>query len=220
MSRRCRSYWSASLVSACSLALPQNDADDTNNVQVKRISVSLKAGFLRSIATNSLPQSGHIWTAKQDFSATFAGPADPVKKDLPPGLGDVYWVIVIPDLYSSRSRDISDKISFVYTNIGRGHPFYLDGIREALIRKKSLKLIRGQTDVFELSRGLSLMAWKMVRLAYRMGANLHKLSYAVAGHNAFGRIIGEYGVLIARWANLFQTNEERKDIDEAALLPW
>ncbi len=72
---------------------------------------------------------------------------------------------------SRQEPDIAEKSTFIYTDIGRGHPFYLDGIREALIRQKSLGLVRGQTNVFELSRGLSLAAWKLVRKTYRLGAS-------------------------------------------------
>ncbi|UCG60320.1 MAG: hypothetical protein JSV52_08265 [Candidatus Zixiibacteriota bacterium] len=70
-----------------------------------------------------------------------------------------------------QELNIPQKITFIYTDIGRGHPFYLDGIKEALIREKSLGLVRGQSSVFELSRGLSLMAWKLVRKTYRLGAS-------------------------------------------------
>jgi len=63
------------------------------------------------------------------------------------------------------------RINFLYTNIGRGHPFYLDGILEALIRKGNVGLVRGETDVFEVSRGLSRSAWKVARLLYHKGSS-------------------------------------------------
>ena len=52
-----------------------------------------------------------------------------------------------------------DHINILYTNIGRGHPFYLDGITEALIKKQSIRLIGNKVDIFELSKGVSLFAW-------------------------------------------------------------
>lgn len=63
------------------------------------------------------------------------------------------------------------RITVLYTNIGRGHPFYLDGITDILRRKGQLRLVRRQTDVFDVSRGLSLAAWKGVRALYRLGAS-------------------------------------------------
>lgn len=66
---------------------------------------------------------------------------------------------------------VPPHINFLYTNIGRGHPFYLDGILEALIRKGNIKLVRGQTDVFEVSKGVSKIAWKAARWMYRKGSS-------------------------------------------------
>ncbi|MEA3296920.1 MAG: hypothetical protein U9R56_03565 [candidate division Zixibacteria bacterium] len=63
-----------------------------------------------------------------------------------------------------------ETINFLYTNIGRGHPFYLDGVIEALIRKASIGLVRGESDVLETSRGISYLGWKAVHLAYRWGS--------------------------------------------------
>lgn len=63
------------------------------------------------------------------------------------------------------------RINFIYTNIGRGHPFYLDGILEALIRKGNIGLVRCQTDVFEVSRGLSRVAWRVARWMYQHGSS-------------------------------------------------
>lgn len=65
---------------------------------------------------------------------------------------------------------LNRKLTFLYTNIGRGHPFYLDGIAEALIRKGQIKLVRKETDVFELSSGISKLGWQIVRLLYKYGA--------------------------------------------------
>lgn len=63
------------------------------------------------------------------------------------------------------------KLQFLYTNIGRGHPFYLDGIVESLIRAGETGLIRGSTDVFAQSRFLSRQIWKLARLFYRQGSS-------------------------------------------------
>jgi hypothetical protein len=63
------------------------------------------------------------------------------------------------------------KIHFLYTNIGRGHPFYLDGINEELIRAGRTGLIRGQTDVFDISHDVARWGWKAARWLYRTGSS-------------------------------------------------
>ncbi len=63
------------------------------------------------------------------------------------------------------------KIHFLYTNIGRGHPFYLDGINEELIRAGRTGMIRGQADVFEVSHDVSRWAWKAARWLYNKGSS-------------------------------------------------
>lgn len=63
------------------------------------------------------------------------------------------------------------KLQFLYTNIGRGHPFYLDGIAEALIRLGEAGLIRYSTDIFTQSRFLSRQVWKLARSFYRLGSS-------------------------------------------------
>lgn len=82
----------------------------------------------------------------------------------------IYYDAVAKDPHI-KEHAITDKLTFIYTDIGRGHPYYLDGINEALIRRGELGTVRGQTNVFELSRGLSLMGWKAVRAMYRKGAS-------------------------------------------------
>ncbi|NIR46290.1 MAG: hypothetical protein GWN99_17790, partial [Gemmatimonadetes bacterium] len=57
------------------------------------------------------------------------------------------------------------KINFLYTEIGRGHPHYLDGVRERL----PPELIGRVADVFQVSSGLSRVAWKAAEAAYRLG---------------------------------------------------
>jgi len=66
---------------------------------------------------------------------------------------------------------VPPRINFLYTNIGRGHPFYLDGILEALVRRGNIRLVRGESDVFEVSRGLSRLAWQAARWMYRKGSS-------------------------------------------------
>jgi len=68
-------------------------------------------------------------------------------------------------------RTIAARISFLYTNIGRGHPHYLDGIIEALIRSQAIGLVRRELDVFELSKGVSQVGWRSARWLYRHGSS-------------------------------------------------
>ncbi len=63
------------------------------------------------------------------------------------------------------------RINLLYTNIGRGHPFYLDGLVEAMVRRGRIGLVRRQTDVFEASSGLSLMGWRTARWIYERGSS-------------------------------------------------
>ena len=64
----------------------------------------------------------------------------------------------------------NQKLTFLYTNIGRGHPFYLDGIIEEMVKSGSIGKVKNQTDVFETSSGLSKLAWIAVRFLYRKGS--------------------------------------------------
>jgi len=64
-----------------------------------------------------------------------------------------------------------NKIDFLYTNIGRGHPFYLDGIIEAMVRRGYVKLVRGEKDVFEVSHGISRLGWSVARWLYKNGSS-------------------------------------------------
>lgn len=61
--------------------------------------------------------------------------------------------------------DCQTVIEFLYTNIGRGHPHYLDGIVESLSEERVGRV----TDVFAVSAGIERAAWKMVRTVYRVG---------------------------------------------------
>ncbi|MGQ0720283.1 MAG: hypothetical protein ACT4PE_01775 [Candidatus Eiseniibacteriota bacterium] len=58
-------------------------------------------------------------------------------------------------------------LSILGSEIGRGHPFYTDGLVRALQDLGAGAAIRRRSDVFEVSRGVSLAAWRCVRAAYR-----------------------------------------------------
>lgn len=58
-------------------------------------------------------------------------------------------------------------IDFLYTEIGRGHPFYLDGIRQCLPDPTPVQA----NTVFSCSRGISLLGWRMARAAYQLGSS-------------------------------------------------
>lgn len=59
-------------------------------------------------------------------------------------------------------------VNFLYTNIGRGHPFYLDGVVELLKQDGRLKF--ECHDVFDISKDPALTAWRMARWLYRIGS--------------------------------------------------
>jgi hypothetical protein len=60
-------------------------------------------------------------------------------------------------------------VVFISTEIGRGHPGYLDGLVEKM-RSDYAHITFHKSDVFTLSRGIPLAAWKAVRRTYRIGA--------------------------------------------------
>ena len=61
-----------------------------------------------------------------------------------------------------------NRLNFLYTNIGRGHPFYLDGIVELLTEQKQLEL--SISDVFESSTDISNLSWQLAKLLYKIGS--------------------------------------------------
>jgi hypothetical protein len=63
------------------------------------------------------------------------------------------------------SSDSFPPVNFLYTNIGRGHPHYLDGIIECLPPHRVGRVI----DVFRATSGLSRAGWKLARLVYHSG---------------------------------------------------
>ncbi len=68
-------------------------------------------------------------------------------------------------------RESADRaqIVFLYTNIGRGHPFYLDGIVERFDAEHP-EIDYFIDDVFTRSRGTALAAWQTARQMYRTGS--------------------------------------------------
>ena len=96
------------------------------------------------------------------------------------------------------------RIEFLYTDIGRGHPSYLDGIIEALVRRGEIGLVRGETDVFAVSSGLSKLAWRLARGLYHVGssggsgARLYNRLRSDADYNRPGVMLRLLGRSIAR----------------------
>jgi len=60
------------------------------------------------------------------------------------------------------------RIIALYTDIGRGHPNYLDGLVQTLAARHHLQI--PTFDVFQLSRRASRAAWDAVRLGYHTGS--------------------------------------------------
>ncbi len=63
----------------------------------------------------------------------------------------------------------NEKLKLLYTEIGRGHPFYLDGIIDELNRNGGIDLVHSKSSVFEYTDGLSLKMWQLVRALYLRG---------------------------------------------------
>lgn len=71
---------------------------------------------------------------------------------------------------SENFNDINDfKIVAISTEIGRGHPSYLDSVIRALFKKKeNLNLF--QSSVFKQKPGISRSLWRVVHLLYNYGS--------------------------------------------------
>ena len=67
---------------------------------------------------------------------------------------------------------MSDKaiLNILYTNIGRGHPYYLDGVVDRLEKSHSNKIKLNIKDVFEVSSGIPLRLWRAIRYLYGAGS--------------------------------------------------
>lgn len=63
-----------------------------------------------------------------------------------------------------------NTLTLLYTNIGRGHPFYLDGVIEMMNRMGTINLVHHATDVFSESSGISRLGWRTARYLYRQGS--------------------------------------------------
>ena len=91
--------------------------------------------------------------------------------------------------------DSQTAIEFLYTDIGRGHPHYLDGIVESLSKER----VGGVTDVFAVSAGIERAAWKMVRTVYRVGgrggvfSKVYSRARAASDYNRHGFPLGILG---------------------------
>jgi hypothetical protein len=74
--------------------------------------------------------------------------------------------------FDSRSRSSkSAPLTAIYTDIGRGHPNYLDSVLRTLKRDYPDQFEKIQVvSVFQIARRASLLAWKIVRLLYRVGS--------------------------------------------------
>jgi hypothetical protein len=60
-------------------------------------------------------------------------------------------------------------ICCLYTNIGRGHPMYLDGLVES-IQKICPEKRQCSIDLFDFCGGIPRFGWNAIRLLYRLGA--------------------------------------------------
>ena len=67
---------------------------------------------------------------------------------------------------SANSLPSNPQLIAIFTNIGRGHPSYLDSLFQTLQEKGQKVICR---TVFEESDGLSLLAWKLVEKLYFIG---------------------------------------------------
>ena len=78
------------------------------------------------------------------------------------------------------------RMDFLYTDIGRGHPYYLDGIIQCM----SPELVGRITDVFKVSSGFAVVVWRLARFLYdrsssRSGGN--SIYTRLRQHNDYNR---------------------------------
>ena len=78
------------------------------------------------------------------------------------------------------------RVVFLYTEIGRGHPSYLDGIVEAL-SKNYPDNPYFVTDVFKSSQSLSRTSWKVIRWLYEFGS---RGGIITSGYSMLRRTLG------------------------------
>lgn len=70
------------------------------------------------------------------------------------------------------ARGMTGRINFLYTDIGRGHPHYLDGIVECLPPER----VGNVTDVFSETSGPARAAWSLAQSVYQGGGRSAALS--------------------------------------------
>ena len=84
-------------------------------------------------------------------------------------------------------------IRLLSIGIGRGHPFYLDGIAHALRDREGAPEFR-YSNVFERSDSLALAGWKAMRGMYRQGGRNASGVRLYGGARALGSgLVGEWG---------------------------
>ncbi len=66
--------------------------------------------------------------------------------------------------------DRDKTLDVIYTEIGRGHPFYLDGTVDALKKKFADHVELNISNVFELSHGWPFRLWRLIEFLYRRGS--------------------------------------------------
>jgi len=86
------------------------------------------------------------------------------------------------------------QLNILFTDIGRGHPFYLDGIIESINVKYSDRIQLNIISVFSISHDLSLKLWRFVRWLYKIGSQggiIGRLYGAIRQ----GRNTNRYGII-------------------------
>lgn len=97
-------------------------------------------------------------------------------------------------------------VSLLGSEIGRGHPFYMDGLRAALRRAGRADLIARDTDVFRVSRGTSRLAWRAARAAYTwagrggLASAAYRAARRGADHDRDGWMTRRLGRDLRAWA--------------------
>lgn len=93
------------------------------------------------------------------------------------------------------SSDGVTRLNFLYANIGRGHPYYLDGIVECLPADR----VGSVTDVFAATSGLARSAWSLARSVYhaagrgRAYSAFYNRLRARGDYNRGGLVLGVIG---------------------------
>jgi hypothetical protein len=97
-------------------------------------------------------------------------------------------------------------VSVLGSEIGRGHPFYSDGLVRALRDAGAGHVLRRRADVFGVSRGLSRAAWRCVRGAYvnagrgGVASSLYRAARGRADYDRDSPALRILGRDLRRWA--------------------